>query len=147
MSYVNSHLIYGIALWGPMLTDTQKGLLKNMLKSIIKQSNILECHSEKILTLEQVITLSQLEYIYKTMHQLNPIQSRITLQIGQSRRKPKNLILPRYNSELYHKSLFHSSIILWNNLDDKAQNSSSIYSLRNKYKKMYKNIDLTVTNR
>jgi hypothetical protein len=114
---------------------------------MIRQCNILPHHVERILNLDQLITLSQLEYICKTIHKLNPIRARTTFQFGQSKRKPQNILLPKYQSEKKHKSLFYNSITLWNNLENKAQKSPSLNSLRYHYKKTYQNIDLTVTNR
>ena len=102
---------------------------------MIRQCNILPHHVERILNLDQLITLSQLEYICKTIHKLNPIRARTTFQFGQSKRKPQNILLPKYQSEKKHKSLFYNSITLWNNLENKAQKSPSLNSLRHHYKK------------
>ena len=77
---------------------------------------------------------------------LLPIKLKIPFQLHESNentnlRKGKNIKVIWRNTKIFHKSVFHKGIKLWNLLDEKLQKCNSIWSFKNNLKKFYENLD------
>ena len=129
---MHSHLIYGIGVWGPMLSANLKNDLINVQNKCVKlhNTNIPKekvYKSMKILKLSALIELEQCKIGYKLCHTLLPTSlSRLMTQDHQDgtmikthhyRTRQKNIPnRPNVKSELYRKSFLYSSIAEYSKL-------------------------------
>ena len=148
-AHVNSHLVYGLHIWGPMLSQKDLKRLfveqKKCVRSIVKARY--NAHTDpifsklKILKTAELIDLNQILFMFDIKNQ--NVSSRIRNLFSFSTKKyvTRNAQVPiviKHRTKAMNSSVFVKSIKLWSSL------GSEVNKLRSKYsvKQMFKTKDL-----
>ena len=125
-SYIQSHIIYGLSVWGSMLTTTKISKLQQIQENCVKLLDSRKSLSElKILRIGDLITLEKLKFCYKYL--MDALPKNVSSCIGtdlhgnslakshsyntRNKRVPNK---PKVNCTIYSKSIFcmYSSIYI-----------------------------------
>ena len=148
MSFINSHINYGLSLWGPMaLASDIKKIAKQQKKAVRHiDSASYNAHTDplfkkyKILKLNDTINLELGKFMYRF--------EKGTLPLPLLRLFKRNVDFHNYNtrgkmsvntqqhsSNIYNKSFLARGPALWSQFNNKIKSSPSINSIVRKFKK------------
>ena len=141
---VHSHLVYGIGVWGPMLSAKLRNDLINVQNKCVKLLNMTSSKenvykSMRILNLSALIELEQCKIGYKICHTLLPAslsklmthdhQDGTMVKTHQYSTRQKNIPnCPNARSESYRKSFLYSSIAEYSKLPTDIRESRHLQS-------------------
>ena len=148
MSFVNSHFIYGLMVWGPMvLASERKKLVKQQKKAIRAIVNVpSQTHtsplflSQKILKLDDLIELEISKFVFGFVHGTLPVPLLSLFKTNEqvhtyNTRGKANPRIAKHSSTIHSKSFLTKCPSIWNSLCYDIKNSSSLNSLAKKFKK------------
>ena len=148
MSLINSNMIYGLMLWGPMAQASDvKSLLKQQKKSIRAVENVASnAHTSKLFTKYKILNIYELielelsKFMYKYVHRTLP-PPLLDLFVSNeqvhnySTRGKANARTQEHKSSIFGKSFLARGPSLWSNLSADLKRSVSLPSFTRKYKK------------
>ena len=127
-----SHLLYGIGIWGPMIKNTNKmGRMTKIQKNIVSETKL----ENKVLTLEQLIDLNLGKISYRYINDLLPKRISNLFEPNQHSYNTQNSTAPvikHHTNTLYNSSFMCKSPMIWLKLNDniKSAKTQKGYSLR-----------------
>ena len=150
MSLVNSNLIYGLLLWGPMTQASDvKTLLKQQKKSIRAIENVASnAHTSKLFSKYQIFNIYELieleicKFMYRYVHKTLP-PPLLDLFVSNEQvhhyatRGKSNARTQEHKSAIFGKSFLARGPSLWSNLSADLKRSVSLPSFIRKYKKIF----------
>jgi hypothetical protein len=143
-SHVQSHLIYGLSAWGPMISaaDLRKlKVIQNKGLRAIFSLNIrtrLEPYYKKgsIPMLESLIELSLLKITFRYINDLLPLRIVNLFEIPDhdyATRNRNRLQVPQHTSQIYNKCFLARAPHVWLNLPEHIKNMDKIKSFVRNY--------------
>ena len=145
-AHINSHLMYGLELWGSMCTRTEFNRLYKVQKKCIRimTSSNYNAHTdplfkaEKILPLQKLVDLSLVLFVKKL--QLNVIPKTIKNFFVFNDRSTRSNGIPVIKQHKYQKtnnSILVRSIEKWGHLSVTTKNKTSLGSFKSAVKQEY----------
>ena len=150
-AHINSHINYGLVLWGNMLDQTNLNKIQKCMDNCFKlitnkAATLSNLKEEKILTLQQMIRLENSKLGYKLQNKLLPhqIQSLLStdsklnklVKIHKYETRSKNTLnLPSAKSKMYHTSYLFHVLKEFNNTDTSIRNAKGIHQFIQKKKR------------
>ena len=149
-AHFQSHLMYGMSLWGPMIDSKDKDRIHKLQKKTIRilTNSKINTHTDPlfqrlhIMKLSELIDLelckfahlSNLNILPKSIQKLFPERQRV-----QNRRITRNMnvSIGKHTDKHYNKSFLVKSISLWLKLPQELRLKTSINSFKNSYKKLH----------
>ena len=141
-AHINSHINYGLVLWGNMLDQTNLNKIQKCMDNCFKlitnkTATLSNLKEERILTLEQMIKLENSKLGYKLQNNLLPhqIQSLLSTDSKLNKlikthkygtRSKNTLNLPLAKSKMYHTSYLFHVLKEFNGTDITIRNAKDI---------------------
>jgi hypothetical protein len=146
-SYMQSHLYYGLSLWGPMCLSSDSKriciLHKKAIRSISKSASNSSAKPlykrNNILMLPDLIDLETLKLMYRCVNDNLPREIKLLFNntVTDERRyntRNRNVpIMNRHRTNIYNKSFLCQSIMKWNLLPHEIKTSINMSNFCKKY--------------
>ena len=144
-SNVQSHLMYAISAWGPMLTLRDKNILQKLqnksLKLICNIKNRTQIEpfykQNNILKFNDLVKWSLLKISYKYVNSSLPIRLANMFDLTNHTymtRNRNNPIVPQHTTSLYNSSFLGQAPSLWLNISRSLKNKTSINAFNRQVK-------------
>ena len=150
-AHFESHLLYGLPIWGSMCSKEQLNRIKSVQSKALKflrpsDSFMTSCKTLGILPVESILELELLKIGYKLHKGLLPANVNKCLREDSNRnsltrkhryptRSKTDLYVPVYQKALYSGSFLVRSISLYSKLHHDLKSSTSLFSFAAKCKK------------
>ena len=144
-SNVQSHLMYAISAWGPMLTLRDKNMFQKLqnksLKLICNIKNRTQIEpfykQSKILKFNDLLKWSLLKISYKYVNASLPIRLANMFDLTNHNymtRNRNNPVVPQHTTSLYNNSFLGKSPTLWLSINGNLRNKTSIKAFNRQFK-------------
>jgi len=147
-SYFNSHLVYGIELWGPNSNQSNINRLTVLQKKAVRLINNLPYNAHTndafidsgFLKIPDIIDRQLLNFIYSFVNKTLPCPLLKLFKIGnefhtydtRSKMEPRSA---KHKSAKYNNSFLHKSTTLWTQLNQTLKKSKNLYKFKKDWKK------------
>ena len=148
-AYAQSHLTYGIQIWGCMLNNTQKKLLNRaqdkcilQVKKIQNYRNVDKIYCNlKLLKIDALIELELLKLAYKLINKTIPINITELFSVDPPHRYPtRNRGIPRvlkHRTSIMNKSFLTKINQVWNKCSNDVKSAKSIKNVISQFCNKY----------
>ncbi len=148
-SYIHSNFIYGLSIWGPLVTKSSLNRVKVLQKKALRTINHAKynantanlCKKTKIILIDDLIELELAKISYRYVNKILPKPVENLFQANaynhdyQTRARHNPRIL-RHKSSIFNKSFLIGAPSVWSKLGRDIQNKSKISSFNETFKKL-----------
>ena len=145
-SYVQSHLMYGLSIWGPLITAVNKDRLLKLQKKAVRAIYNLPYYGTTVFAFKELNVLKFEDLLKLEMYKLSYLFTNDHLPYNMLRLFNANALSHAYNTrhrrnpriEYHRTSIFHRSFLclapsLWQNAPRCIKTAPSVQSLKKQF--------------